>query len=145
MRKLTPLLVWALSMAASAAEWKLLTTSTDLKKVTYWFVDPSSVVKQSNFTKAKLRTAWSETQFGPDNTGYRSTTYTSYVDCDRRLLAYTANTYFSDFESTSVPVHEEPEFPVEALSFSPARAGTPGEMRINHLCQNYDGASNLSI
>ena len=145
MRKLATLLVWAISVTANAAQWQLITTSTDLKKVTYWFVDPDSVVKESNITRAKLRTAWSETQFSPDNTGYRSTTYTSYIDCDRRLLAYTANTYFSDFESLGDPVHEEPEYPVEALSFSPARAGTPGEMRINYLCKNYEGGSSLSI
>jgi len=135
----------ALGFSAQAADWTLLTTSTDLKKVTYWYVDTSSVVADDKFVKAQLRTAWSQMQFGPDNTGYLSTTYISYVDCSRRLLAYTANTYFSDFDSTSAPVHQEAELPLTELNFSPARAGTPGEMRINYLCKSSDGSSNKSI
>jgi len=135
----------ALALSANAADWTLLTTSTDLKKVTYWYVDASSVVTDSPLVKAQLRTAWSQVQFGPDNTGYLSTTYISYVDCSRRLLAFTANTYFSDFESTSEPVHQEAELPLTELNFAPARAGTPGEMRINYLCKSYEGSSNKSI
>lgn len=145
MRFVATLCMWAMALAAHAADWTLLTTSTDLKKVTYWYVDASSVVLQAPLIKANLRTAWSQTQFGPDNTGYLSTTYTSYVDCSRRLLAYTANTYFSDFESTSAPVHQEAELPLTDLDFAPARPGTPGEMRINYLCQSYEGASSKSI
>ena len=145
MRFVAMLCIWAMALAAHAADWKLLTTSTDLKKITYWYVDASSVVLQTPLIKANLRTAWSQTQFGPDNTEYLSTTYISYVDCSRRLLAYTANTYFSDFDSNSEPVHQEPELPLAELSFAPARAGTPGEMRINYLCKSYEGSSNNSI
>ncbi len=145
MRWVAMLGMGALGFAAHAADWTLLTTSTDLKKVTYWYVDASSVVLQAPLVKANLRTAWSQTQFGPDNTAYLSTTYISYVDCSRRLLAYTANTYFSDFDSTSAPVHQEAELPLTDLSFAPARPGTPGEMRINYLCQSHEGSSSKSI
>jgi len=134
-----------MGLTANAADWKLLTTSTDLKKITYWYVDASSVVEHSRLIKATLRTAWSQMQFGPDNTGYLSTTYISYVDCSRRLLAYTANTFFSDFDSTSAPVHQAEELPVTELSFASPRPGTPGEMRINHLCQSHEGSSSKSI
>jgi hypothetical protein len=119
MRFVAMLCIWAMALAAHAADWKLLTTSTDLKKITYWY--------------------------GPDNTEYLSTTYISYVDCSRRLLAFTANTYYSDFESTSAPVHQEDELPLTDLNFAPPRPGTPGEMRINYLCQSYEGSSSKSI
>jgi len=142
---LATLCLWAMAFSVQAADWTLLTTSTDLKKVTYWYVDNSSVVSHSKLVKAQLRTAWSQTQFGPDNTGYLSTTYISYVDCNQRLLAYTANTYFSDFDSTSEPVHQEPELPLTELNFAAARPGTPGEMRINYLCKSYEGSSSKSI
>ena len=145
MRKVASFLLWSLALSVQAADWSLLTTSTDLKKVTYWYVDKDSVVAHATLVKAQLRTAWSQMQFGPDNTGYLSSTYISYVDCKRRLLAYTANTYFSDFESTSDPVHQEPELPLTELNFAPARAGTPGEMRINYLCKSYEGSSSKSI
>lgn len=145
MRFVATLLIWAFGLAAHAANWTLMTTSTDLKKVTYWYVDTSSVVSDSKLIKAQLRTAWSQMQFGPDNTGYLSTTYISYIDCNRRLLAYTANTYFSDFESTSEPVHQEAELPLTDLNFAPPRPGTPGEMRINYLCKSYESSSSKSI
>jgi hypothetical protein len=145
MRFVAMLCIWALALAAHAADWKLLTTSTDLKKITYWYVDASSVVLQAPLIKANLRTAWSQTQYGPDKTEYLSTTYISYVDCSRRLLAFTANTYYSDFESTSAPVHQEEELPLTDLNFAPPRPGTPGEMRINYLCQSYEGSSSNSI
>lgn len=145
MRWLAAVCVWSLGLAAHAASWTLMTTSTDLKKVTYWYVDASSVVSQPPLIKAQLRTAWSQMQFGPNETGYLSTTYISYVDCQRRLLAYTANTYFSDFESITAPVHQEAELPLTDLNFAPARPGTPGEMRINYLCQSHEGASSQSI
>ncbi len=145
MRFVATLCFWAMALAAHAADWKLLTTSTDLKKITYWYVDASSIVLQTPLIKAHLRTAWSQTQFGPDNTEYLSTTYVSYVDCSRRLLAYTANTYYSDFESTSAPVHQEVELPLADLHFAPPRPGTPGEMRINYLCQSHEGSSSKSI
>ena len=144
-RFVATLCVWAMGLTAHAADWKLLTTSTDLKKITYWYVDASSVISHSSLIKANLRTAWSQMQFGPDNTGYLSSTYISYIDCNRRLLAYTANTYFSDFDSTSAPVHQEPEMPLADLDFASPRPGTPGEMRINHLCQSYEGSSSKSI
>ena len=145
MRFVAALSMWALGLSAHAANWTLMTTSTDLKKVTYWYVDAASVVAEPPLIKANLRTAWSQTQFGPNNTGYLSSTYTSYVDCNRRLLAYTGNTYFSDYESTSAPVHQEAERPLSELDFAAPRPGTPGEMRINYLCQSYEGSSSQSI
>ena len=44
--------------AAHATEWKLITTSSDLSKITYWYVDPASIVVESNLLQARLRTAW---------------------------------------------------------------------------------------
>jgi hypothetical protein len=134
-----------LSGTAQATEWKLITTSSDLSKITYWYVDPSSIVVQSNLLQARLRTAWSSMQYGPDNTGYQSTTYLNYIDCERRTIAFTGNTYFSDMESTSAPVYQEEAQPVQSLRFSAVRPGTPGEIRVNHLCQSHGTSSNKVI
>ena len=131
--------------AAHATEWKLITTSSDLSKITYWYVDPASIVVESNLLQARLRTAWSTMQYGPNNTGYQSTTYLNYIDCERRTIAFTGNTYFSDMESTSEPVYQEDAKPVQTLRFSAVRPGTPGEIRINYLCQSHGTSSNKVI
>jgi len=133
------------SGAAQATEWTLITTSSDLSKITYWYVDPASIVVQSNLLQARLRTAWSTVQYGPNNTGYQSTTYLNFIDCERRTIAFTGNTYFSDMESTSEPVYQEDAKPVQALRFSAVRPGTPGEIRINYLCQSHGTSSNKLI
>ncbi len=134
-----------LSGAAHATEWKLITTSSDLSKITYWYVDPASIVVESNLLQARLRTAWSTMQYGPNNTGYQSTTYMNFIDCERRTIAFTGNTYFSDMESTSAPVYQEDAQPMQALRFSAVRPGTPGEIRINYLCQSHGTSSNKVI
>ena len=134
-----------LSGAAHATEWKLITTSSDLSKITYWYVDPASIVVESNLLQARLRTAWSTMQYGPNNTGYQSTTYLNFIDCERRTIAFTGNTYFSDMESTSAPVYQEDAQPVQTLRFSAVRPGTPGELRINYLCQSHGTSSNKVI
>ena len=134
-----------LSGAAHATEWKLITTSSDLSKITYWYVDPASIVVESNLLQARLRTAWSTMQYGPNNTGYQSTTYLNFIDCERRTIAFTGNTYFSDMESTSAPVDQEDAQPMQALRFSAVRPGTPGEIRINYLCQSHGTSSNKVI
>lgn len=130
---------------AQATEWKLITTSSDLSKTTYWYVDPASIVVQSNMLQARLRTAWSTMQYGPNNTGYQSTTYLNYIDCAARTIAFTGNTYFSDMESTGEPVYQEEALPLQALRFSAVRAGTPGELRINYLCNSHGTSSNKVI
>ena len=134
-----------LSGAAHATEWKLITTSSDLSKITYWYVDPASIVVESNLLQARLRTAWSTMQYGPNNTGYQSTTYMNFIDGERRTIAFTGNTYFSDMESTSAPVYQEDAQPMQALRFSAVRPGTPGEIRINYLCQSHGTSSNKVI
>jgi len=138
-------LLCALSATAQATEWKLITTSSDLSKITYWYVDPASVVVQANLIQARLRTAWSTLQYGPNNTGYQSTTYLNFIDCERRTIAFTGNTYFSDVESTGEPIYQEDAQPVNTLRFSAVRPGTPGELRVNYLCQSYGTSSNKVI
>ena len=138
-------LLCSLSATAQATEWKLITTSSDLSKITYWYVDPASVVVQANLIQARLRTAWSTLQYGPNNSGYQSTTYLNFIDCERRTIAFTGNTYFSDVESTGEPIYQEDAQPVNTLSFSAVRPGTPGELRVNYLCQSYGTSSNKVI
>lgn len=135
----------ALGGAAQASEWQLITTSSDGSKTTYWYVDPASVVIASDLLQARLRTAWSTMQYGPNQTGYQSTTYLNYIDCARRTIAFTGNTYFSDMESSSAPVYQEEAEPVQRLRFSAVRPGTPGELRVNYLCQSYGSSSNKVI
>lgn len=133
------------SVGAQATEWQLITTSSDLSKITYWYVDPASIVIESKLIQARLRTAWSTVQYGPDNTAYQSTTYLNFIDCEKRTIAFTGNTYFSDMESTSTPVYEEQAQPVHRLRFSAVRPGTPGEIRVNYLCQSHGTSSNRVI
>ena len=133
------------SVGAQATEWQLITTSSDLSKITYWYVDPASIVIESKLIQARLRTAWSTVQYGPDNTAYQSTTYLNFIDCEKRTIAFTGNTYFSDMESTSTPVYEEQAQPVHRLRFSAVRPGTQGEIRVNYLCQSHGTSSNRVI
>jgi hypothetical protein len=138
-------LLCGLSATSQATEWKLIATSSDLSKITYWYVDPASVVVQAHLIQARLRTAWSTLQYGPNNTGYQSTTYLNFIDCERRTIAFTGNTYFSDVESTGAPIYQEDAQPVNTLRFSAVRPGTPGELRVNYLCQSYGTSSNKVI
>ena len=144
-RKTLLAMLACVGLGAQATEWKLITTSSDLSKTTYWYVDPSSIVVESNLLQARLRTAWSTVQYGPNNTGYQSTTYLNFIDCERRTIAFTGNTYFSDMESTREPVYQEDAKPVQTLRFSAVRPGTPGEIRINYLCQSHGTSSNKVI
>ena len=57
MRKTLLAMLAFASLGAQATEWKLITTSSDLSKTTYWYVDPTSIVVQSNVLQARLRTA----------------------------------------------------------------------------------------
>ncbi|WP_146182806.1 surface-adhesin E family protein [Limnohabitans sp. Jir72] len=127
---------------AQAGEWHLISTSSDLAKKTYWYVDPASIVIQSNLVQARLRTVWSTLQYGPSDIGYQSTTYLNYVDCKNRSIAFTGNTYFQDVASSSEPVHQEDERPLGELRFMPVRPGSSGEVRVNYLCRSSSGSSN---
>lgn len=138
-------LAWVMSGSALAVEWTLITTSGDLNKLTYWYVDPASIQMEANLLKARLRTAWSKVQYGPNNTGYQSTTYLNFIDCERRAIAFTGNTYFSDIESTGEPIYQEEELPAQALRFAPVKPGTPGEIRLNYLCKSHESSSNRVI
>ena len=124
-----------LSLPAAAAEWKLISETQDKDKVTSWYVDMTSIVREDDYLRAFLRTSWSSPQFGPDQTPYQSSTYLNYIDCDARKIAYTANTYFSSTEPEGVPVHQEPEHPVSKLKFRPVKAGSAGEARLKFVCQ----------
>lgn len=128
--------------SAQAVEWQLISTSSDLEKKTYWYVDPTSIAVQSNLVQARLRTVWSTLQYGPDRIGYQSTTYLNYVDCKHRSIAFTGNTYFQDAASTSAPVHREEEAPLTDLRFTPVRPGSSGEVRVNYLCGSRSESSN---
>ncbi|CAN1571309.1 hypothetical protein MCEMAEM4_03263 [Burkholderiaceae bacterium] len=128
--------------SAQAVEWQLISTSSDLEKKTYWYVDPASIAIQSNVVQARLRTVWSTMQFGPDRIGYQSTTYLNYVDCKDRTIAFTGNTYFQDVASTSEPVHRQGELPLSELKFIPVRPGSSGEVRVNYLCRSRSESSN---
>ena len=130
------------SISAQAVEWGLISTSADLEKTTYWYVDPESIAMHSNLVQARLRTVWSTMQFGPDRIGYQSTTYLNFVDCKHRTIAFTGNTYFNDVESTSSPVHQEDAVPLSALQFRSVRPGSSGEVRVNYLCHSHSESSN---
>lgn len=127
---------------AQAVEWQLISTSSDLEKKTYWYVDPTSIAIQSNLVQARLRTVWSTVQYGPNRIGYQSTTYRNYVDCKNRSIAFTGNTYFQDVASSSAPVHQEDELPLADLRFIPVRPGSSGEVRVNYLCRSRSESSN---
>jgi hypothetical protein len=128
--------------SAQAVEWHLISTSSDLEKKIYWYVDTTSITTQSNLVQARLRTVWSTMQFGPDRIGYQSTTYLNYVDCKHRSIAFTGNTYFQDAASASEPVHREDELPLSSLKFMTVRPGSSGEVRVNYLCRSSSESSN---
>lgn len=124
-----------IAQPATAANWKLISETEDPQKITSWYVDLSSIVRQDDYMRALLRTSWSAPQQGPDNTAYQSSTYINYIDCEKRKIAYTANTYFKEAEPGGKPVHTEPEQPLAKLKFQSVPAGTAGANRVNFVCQ----------
>ena len=137
-----PLTVFALALfsallshSANAVEWKLISETEDKDKITSWYVDMTSIVREDDYLRAFLRTSWSAPQFGPDRTPYQSSTYTNYIDCDSRKIAYTGNAYYRDTEPEGNPVHQEPEHPVSRLKFQSVKPGSAGEARLRFICQ----------
>ena len=137
MRLLIASLALALSLpaAADAPEWKLISQTGRPGEVIYWYVDANSIVRTDQFLRAHLRTSWSRPQVSPDNTPYQSSTYLNYFDCGKRRIAYTANAYFLSPEPEGVPVHEEPEQPLDKLTFQPVRPGSAGAARLEFVCK----------
>jgi len=133
------------SASVQAIEWNLISSSADLEKKTYWYVEPASIVVESNLVKARLRTVWSTMQYGPGQIGYQSTTYLNFVDCKQRAIAFTGNSYFQDAESVGEPVHQEAERPLSDLRFVLVRPGSSGELRVNYLCNSSSDSSNTLI
>ena len=129
------LLFAQLPLTAAAAEWKLISETEDKDKITSWYVDMTSIVRQDDYLRAFLRTSWSAPQFGPDHTPYQSSTYTNYFDCDARKIAYTGNTYYRNAEPEGKPVHQEPEHPATRLKFQSVKPGSAGEARLRFVCQ----------
>ena len=68
----------AIALPASATEWQLVSETTELDKVTSWYVDMGSIVHEDDYMRAFLRTSWSTPQYAPDNTVYQSSTYINY-------------------------------------------------------------------
>ena len=122
-------------LPASATEWKLISETEDKDKITSWYVDMTSIVREDDYLRAFLRTSWSAPQFGPDRTPYQSSTYVNYFDCDTGKIAYTANTYYVSTEPEGKPVHQEPEHPVTKLKFHRVKPGSAGEARMHFVCQ----------
>ncbi|MFM8466538.1 MAG: surface-adhesin E family protein [Oxalobacteraceae bacterium] len=132
---LTALSLALMFSAASATEWKLISETEDKDKITSWYVDMTSIVREEEYLRAYLRTSWSSPQYGPDKTPYQSSTYVNYFDCDTGRIAYTANTYFASTEPEGKPVHQEPEQPVTKLKFHRAKPGSAGETRLQFVCK----------
>ncbi len=124
-----------MSVVAHATEWKLISETEDKDKVTSWYVDMTSIVREEEYLRAFLRTSWSAPQYGPDKTPYQSSTYVNYFDCDTGKIAYTANTYFVSTEPEGKPVHQEPEQPVTKLKFQRVKPGSAGESRLHFVCK----------
>ncbi len=120
---------------AEAVEWKLISETEDKDKVTSWYVDMTSIVREEEYLRAFLRTSWSAPQYGPDKTPYQSSTYVNYFDCDAGKIAFTANSYFLSTEPKGTPVHEEPEQPVTKLKFHRVKPGSAGETRLQFVCK----------
>ena len=136
MKKILPTLTCLLlSLPVMAADWKLISETEDKDKITSWFVDMTSIVREDDYLRAFLRTSWSTPQFGPDRTPYQSSTYMNYFDCDGRKIAYTGNTYYLTPEPEGKPVHQEPEHPVDRLKFQPVKPGSAGEERLKFVCK----------
>ena len=131
----TLLLTTLITQSANSPKWELISTTEDPQKITSWYVDINSIVREDDYMRAVLRTSWSIPQQGPDNTDYQSTTYINYIDCVKNKIAYTGNTYFKDAESTGVPVHAEPEQPLKKLKFQSVVQGSAGANRLNFVCK----------
>lgn len=128
-------LLLSLPAAADAPEWKLISQTGKPGEIIFWYVDASSIVRTEQYLRAHLRTSWSRPQIGPDNTPYQSSTYLNYFDCGKRRIAYTGNTYYVSPEPEGVPVHEEPEQPLEKLNFQPVSPGSAGATRLDFVCK----------
>ena len=124
-----------ISISAQATEWKLISETEDKDKITSWYVDMTSIVREEEYLRAFLRTSWSVPQFGPDKTPYQSSTYVNYFDCDTGKIAFTANAYFTTTEPEGRPVHQEPEHPVTKLKFHRVKPGSAGETRLHFVCK----------
>lgn len=136
MKKILATLGIALTSASAlATDWKLISETEDKDKITSWYVDMTSIVREEEYLRAFLRTSWSAPQYGPDKTPYQSSTYLNYFDCDTGKIAYTANTYFVSTEPEGKPVHQEPEQPVTKLKFHRVKPGSAGEARLQFVCK----------
>ncbi len=124
-----------ISASAQATEWKLISETEDKDKITSWYVDMTSIVREEEYLRAFLRTSWSAPQYGPDKTPYQSSTYVNYFDCDTGRIAFTANAYFTSTEPEGNPVHQEPEHPVTKLKFHRVKPGSAGETRMRFVCK----------
>ena len=132
---LTALSIVLISATAHATEWKLISETEDKDKITSWYVDMTSIVREEEYLRAFLRTSWSAPQYGPDKTPYQSSTYVNYFDCDTGKIAYTGNSYFISTEPEGKPVHQEPEQPVTKLKFHRVKQGSAGEARMLFVCK----------
>ena len=136
MRKiLQALLFAAFSSTAWSADWALISETEDTEKITSWYVDMTSIVREDDYMRAFLRTSWSAPQYGPDKSAYQSSTYLNYFDCDARKIAFTANTYFVSPVPDGTPIHEEAERKLEKLQFQPVIPGSAGESRLEFVCK----------
>ena len=131
----TLLLTTLIAQSANTTKWELISKTEDPQKITSWYVDINSIVREDDYMRAVLRTSWSVPQQGPDNTDYQSSTYINYIDCTKNTIAYTGNTYFKDHEPVGQPVHEEPEQPLEKLKFQSVPQGSAGANRVNFVCK----------
>lgn len=131
----TLLLTTLIAQSANTTKWELISKTEDPQKITSWYVDINSIVREDDYMRAVLRTSWSVPQQGPDNTDYQSSTYINYIDCTKNTIAYTGNTYFKDPEPVGQPVHEEPEQPLEKLKFQSVPQGSAGANRVNFVCK----------
>ena len=131
----TLLLTTLIAQSANTPKWELISKTEDPQKITSWYVDINSIVREDDYMRAVLRTSWSVPQQGPDNTDYQSSTYINYIDCTKNTIAYTGNTYFKDPEPVGQPVHEEPEQPLEKLKFQSVPQGSAGANRVNFVCK----------
>ena len=124
-----------LSLPAWCVEWSLISETEEPDKITSWYVDMSSIVREDDYMRAFLRTSWSTPQIGPDKSAYQSSTYLNYFDCDTRKIAFTANTYFTSTEPDGVPIHQEAERKLEKLQFQSVIPGSAGESRLEFVCK----------
>ncbi len=131
----TLLLTTLIAQSANPIKWELISKTEDPQKITSWYVDINSIVREDDYMRAVLRTSWSVPQQGPDNTDYQSSTYINYIDCTKNTIAYTGNTYFRDPEPVGQPVHEEPEQPLAKLQFQSVPQGSAGAKRVNFVCK----------